>query len=253
MKKATTLFILLFSTLLYSQEKNNKKEEILFVGNSFTYFWNLPSIVEKMAGERGLNWNVTQSTASGATLKQHWYEEKSLSTKQLILNNSFSKVIFQENSKYPIVAIDTTKKYYDEFIKLIPSNTGIYFYSTWMYPKIDNKNRDLNKQNIVEKNLNKYGIGDSSILTLVGKAFDQFNLKHQKYNLLSEDFKHQNANGTYLAACVIFSTLSNQSSIGLSRKYFGKDNNNKKIYYILIDSSVAKKCQEISDSVVFNN
>ena len=94
MKKATTLFILLFSTLLYSQEKNNKKEEILFVGNSFTYFWNLPSIVEKMAGERGLNWNVTQSTASGATLKQHWYEEKSLSTKQLILNNSFSKIIF---------------------------------------------------------------------------------------------------------------------------------------------------------------
>ena len=122
-----------------------------------------------------------------------------------------------------------------------------------MYPKIDNKNRDLNKQNIVEKNLNKYGISDSSILTLVGKAFDWFNLKYPKYNLLSKDFKHQNANGTYLAACVIFSTLSNQSSIGLSRKYFGKDNNNKKIYYILIDSSVAKKCQEISDSVVFNN
>jgi|TARA_B110000977_G_scaffold10006_1_gene13106 hypothetical protein len=47
-----------------------------------------------VAGERGLNWNITQSTASGATLKQHWYEEKSLSTKQLILNNSFSKIIF---------------------------------------------------------------------------------------------------------------------------------------------------------------
>tara|TARA_B110000238_G_C16042908_1_gene402668 strand:- start:670 stop:825 length:156 start_codon:yes stop_codon:yes gene_type:complete len=47
-----------------------------------------------VAGERGLNWNITQSTASGATLKQQWYEEKSLSTKQLILNNSFSKIIF---------------------------------------------------------------------------------------------------------------------------------------------------------------
>ena len=94
-----------------------------------------------------------------------------------------------------------------------------------MYPKIDNKNRDLNKQNIVEKNLNKYGISDSSILTLVGKAFDWFNLKYPKYNILSKDFKHQNANGTYLAACVIFSTLSNQSSIGLSRRSFGKDNN----------------------------
>jgi hypothetical protein len=38
MKNATTLFILLFSTFLCAQEKSNKKEEILFVGNCFTYF-----------------------------------------------------------------------------------------------------------------------------------------------------------------------------------------------------------------------
>ena len=52
---------------LFSQEKNNDREEILFVGNSFTFFWNLPSIVEKMANERSLNWHlVTLSTACGS-------------------------------------------------------------------------------------------------------------------------------------------------------------------------------------------
>ena len=247
------ILLLLTSTFLFSQEKNNDKDEILFVGNSFTFFWNLPSIVEKMANERNLEWNVVQSTASGATLKQHWFEKKKLTTKQLILNNTFSKVIFQDNSKYPIVAIDTTKKYHSKFKELASSGTETYIYSTWMYPKIENKSRDLLEQNIVEKNLIESGIAELSKLVLVGKAFDKFKLKYPKYNLLAEDFKHQNPNGTYLAACVIFSTLSNQSSIGLSNRYYGRDNNGKKIYYILIDSTVAKKCQEISDSVVFNS
>ena len=31
-------------------------EKILFIGNSFTFYWNLPSQVEKMSIERGLNW-----------------------------------------------------------------------------------------------------------------------------------------------------------------------------------------------------
>ena len=30
------------------------EEKILFVGNSFTYYWNLPSIVESMAEEKGI-------------------------------------------------------------------------------------------------------------------------------------------------------------------------------------------------------
>ena len=64
--------------------------------------------------------------------------------------------------------------------------------------------------------------------------------------------KHPSPNGSYLAACVVFSTLSNQSSKGLSRRYIGKDSNGKKIYYIILETEVAKKCQEISDLIVFN-
>ena len=39
-----------------------------------------------------------------------------------------------------------------------------------MYPRIENKNRDLLEKNIVEKNLIESGIAESSTLVLVGKA-----------------------------------------------------------------------------------
>jgi hypothetical protein len=247
-RKFIFVFVFLNATLLFSQDK----EEILFVGNSFTFYWNLPSVIQEMSDERNLNWNVTQSTAGGATLKQHWLGEKNLKSKKLIEENLFSRIIFQDHSMNPIIAIDSTKKYYTQFKDLIPSSTKTYFYSTWMYPKMDDPNRDLLKKNPIETNLINSGINKSSMLLLVGKAFDRFRSKYPEHKLLGDDMKHQSANGTYLAACVIFSTLSNQSSKGLTYRYSGKDSNGKKIYFILTNGGVAEKCQEIADLIVFN-
>jgi len=96
-------------------------------------------------------------------------------------------------------------------------------------------------------------LAGKEIYEMGGNAFDRFKSKYPEHKLLGDDIKHQSANGTYLAACVIFSTLSNQSSKGLSYRYSGKDNNEKKIYYIFTNGSVAEKCQEIADLIVFNN
>jgi len=48
-----------------------KQEKILFVGNSFTFYWNLPNQVEKMALQQNIQWDVSQTTAGGATLRDH--------------------------------------------------------------------------------------------------------------------------------------------------------------------------------------
>ena len=37
------------------------------VGNSFTFYYNLPMTIEQFAKSRQLDWRVEQSTASGAT------------------------------------------------------------------------------------------------------------------------------------------------------------------------------------------
>ena len=62
----------------------------------------------------------TNEVSYGAKIKEHWLGEKNLVTKNLIETNSYSKIIFQDHSMNPIIAIDSTKKYYTQFKDLIP-------------------------------------------------------------------------------------------------------------------------------------
>jgi len=71
------LFIL-FSNVLMAQNQ----EKILFVGNSYTFYWNLPNKVDKMAQQQKIQWDVSQTTAGGATLRDHCQGNKNLKTKK---------------------------------------------------------------------------------------------------------------------------------------------------------------------------
>ena len=58
--------------------------------------------------------------------------------------------------------------------------------------------------------------------------------------------------GSYLAACVIFSSLSGKSSKGVQRRYSSTDKNGKKIFYSMVEKETAQKCQEVADQILFN-
>ena len=81
------LTILLIFLLQISRAQ--KQEKVLFVGNSFTFYWNLPSQLKKMAQEQNLDWDVNQSTAGGATLRDHWQGNKDLKTREILSKTTF--------------------------------------------------------------------------------------------------------------------------------------------------------------------
>lgn len=244
---------LVLLTLLFSQVTNaQKQEKILFVGNSFTFYWNLPVQLEKMALEQNLSWDVKQSTAGGATLRDHWQGNKGLKTKEILSETTFDRVIFQDQSTYPIKHIDTTAFYFSKLKSLLPLNTKVYLYATWTYPNFPVEGLVMNDSKKIESNLRTISKQFSAVKIIpVGRAFDLFSSKYPEIKLLTDDAKHPSHNGTYLAACVFFASLSRQSSKGLDRRYEGKDSNGKKIYYSSVEQSVVSKCQAIADEIVF--
>ncbi|MDA9588479.1 hypothetical protein N9R82_05375 [Flavobacteriaceae bacterium] len=242
------LLIYLFIMSLQAQEK----ERILFIGNSFTFYWNLPSQVEQMALEKGLQWEITQTTASGASLRDHWQGNKALKTKLLLGRETFDRVIFQEHSTYPLVHVDTTSFYYNKLKTLLATKTKVYMYSTWMYPGISGKENYPNSTNPIEENLKTQVAGAEDQLLRIGAAFELFASRYPNIELFTDDKKHPSPQGSYLAACVIFSSLSGQPSKGLKRRYSNTDSNGKKIFYSMVEKETARKCQEVADQLLFN-
>ena len=223
-------------------------EKILFIGNSFTFYWNLPSLVEKMSIERGLNWDITHFTVPSATLKILWNNPD---LKSILESETFDHVIIQEHSTNILTnANGNSEFYFGQITSLIPASTQIHFFSTWMYPSMEQYNIN-NEEYPIEETIKQIIEGTTAKIIPVGRAFKLFQSKYPEFNLLMEDDKHPNPNGSYLASCVIFSHLSAESSLNLSKRYKGIDNKGVDIYYSIVEDEVLPVLQQISDEVIF--
>ena len=170
---------------------NVENQKILFIGNSFTFYWNLPSQIEKMSIERGLNWNVTHFTVPSATLKIHWNNPDLIS---LLENEIFDHIIVQEHSTNILTNADGNSKFYfDQIRSIIPVSTQIHFFSTWMYPSMEQFNMD-NEEYPIEKRIKEIIEGTTTKLIPVGRAFKLFQEEHPEFSLLMEDEKHPDSN-----------------------------------------------------------
>ena len=251
MKNRFCSFLALF---IFSFGFTQEKVKLLMIGNSFTFYYNLPMTIEQFSKYKGLNWEVHQSTAGGASFKHHWNSEKGLNSVDKIKNNTYTHLIFQEYSNYPLMAIDTTQKYLNLMHKIANHNSRKFLYATWTYPNIlKNNNSSTPSSKAIEDKLEKIKPSSDFDILPVGRAFDLFQLKYPNQTLFTSDNKHPNSIGCYLAACVIFSKISNQSSLGIPRRVFEKINNKKDIYYFIVEEKMAKKCQLIADEIVFDS
>ena len=240
-------FLLVWAFIVTAQPT----ERILFIGNSFTFYYNIPSTLEQMALSKGLSWDVSQSTAGGASLKDHWLRRKNLRTIDILEQQRFSKLIFQDYSSNPIVAIDSTAKYLSLLQSKIKNQPDQFLYASWAYPGIAGQPLDSPLNSIpIEEALRSKAVSGEKVVA-VGRAFDLFRARYPDIALLSDDAKHTNPNGSYLAACVFFAQLSGQLAKGLPRRQEGKDQKGKKIYYFIVQANVAKKCQAVADAIVF--
>tara|TARA_B100000941_G_scaffold261500_1_gene213676 strand:+ start:159 stop:941 length:783 start_codon:yes stop_codon:yes gene_type:complete len=223
-------------------------EKILFIGNSFTFYWNLPSQVERMSIERGLNWDVKHFTLPSATLKTLWNDPN---LKSILESETFDHVIIQEHSTNILTnANGNSGFYFGQITSLIPDSTQIHFFSTWMYPSMEQFNIS-NEEYPIERSIKQIIEDTTAKIIPVGRAFKLFQTKYPQFNLLMEDDKHPNPNGSYLASCVIFSHLSAESSLNLSKRYKGIDNKGIDIYYSIVEDEVLTFLQQISDEVIF--
>ena len=92
----TFLFILL-SVTSFSQIKKDTLN-VLFVGNSYTYFENLTQLISIISDSTDTKLITKKSTSGGVSLRQHWLGLRGLKTQEIIKNGNFDIIVFQGHS-----------------------------------------------------------------------------------------------------------------------------------------------------------
>ena len=219
-------------------------KKVLMIGNSFTFYWNLPQVIETMFDSSNIKIKVDQKSIGGSKLKDHWNYNKDKSYNI----EDYEFVILNDHSTYPLNHIDTCSKYISLFSNYVRKYNGkTLIYGTWEYPYL--KNISSQKPSKTMQILDSLSRINDVTYVPVGNAFDYIEKNHPYINLYMDDNKHPSPNATYLAACVFYSMISGKSPVGLPRRFQGKNIDGKKIYYIITEKNIYKTLQEVAEIV----
>lgn len=197
------------SSPVHAQDGQTKDEiNVLFIGNSLTYYNDLPKMVAALAkADKQRPLHYERETPGGCTFEKHWKDGKALAK---IQSRKWDYVVLQDNSQGPLTKrasmFDHAKKF-DSEIKKQGAKTLLYM--TWA---LQNKPED---QATISKAYLDLGAELKCQIAPVGNAWETALKGGKKPALHTADKKHPTATGTYLAACVIYAAIYGRSPEGL--------------------------------------
>jgi len=198
---------------------------VLFIGNSYTYFNNLPRLIAALAesAREAQPLEAEMFTVGGAALKSHWEDKKAVAR---IKQGPWDYVVLQEQSTLgpapllngipQINAPETFYQYahlFDAEIKKAGAKT--LFFLTWA-------RRDSPQNQVlltdaywtIAKELNAQ-------VAPVGAAWANALKQRPELELHQIDNAHPSSAGSYLAACVFYAALYGKSPEGLTSRILG--------------------------------
>lgn len=174
---------------------------VLFVGNSYTFYNDLPQMVRQMSVEaaqpRPLQ--VRDVTFGGASLQAHWQRGE---VQKVIASQHWDYVVIQDFSTMPVDDPDLTREYV-RHVAAAARKAGAQpiLYLTWarqakpaMQDQLDSVYTELANET-------------HALLAPVGQAWKRALAVSPQPNLFIEDGSHPSYAGSYLAASVFYSLI----------------------------------------------
>lgn len=233
------LAILLLPSSLFSQKDTLR---VLFVGNSYTYFWNLPQLVAAMGETQELTIITRQSTVGGSNLGQHWNKERNTRSRDLIEQGGWDYVVMNNHSMSTIDTPEEFDKYGKLFAELIKSKGAEpVFYMTWA--------RKWNPlmQKTITAGYEKLAKQTKSQVVPVGPVWMESIQHRPDIDLYFEDGSHPSPEGTYLTALTFFRFLTGKSTAGIPDRLQTVDKDGEKLYLAIVDPNTASYFRQLVD------
>jgi hypothetical protein len=244
MKKVILLIfgLALYSGLLHSQQKELK---VLFVGNSYTYGYNLAHIVSLISEGTSTKLITRKSVLPGASLREHWNGGRELETKKIIAEGEFDIVVLQDFSMAAIQAPDSTLKYvklFTEFNKRFGAQN--YLFNTWAREKVPQYQAEIDE--IYGQAARENG----AVRVPVGAAWELAMDLRPMVDLYTSDGSHPNELGTMLSASVFVRVITGELPEILPTLYRIEDAFGETVRLMNHNPEDAEFCRRIANEVV---
>lgn len=213
-RSGAALLLLTATLAVQAQEKR-----VLFIGNSYTAYNNLPQLVVQMAAGAGETVVTGQSVPGGQTLEQHSTNSNTLN---LIRQGNWDHVVIQEQSQRPAFPDAQVATQVLPFAQALVDSIRAYspcadiaFYMTWGRQDGDAQNCVAfppvctyeGMQQRLRQGYLTMAQQNQTACAPVGMAWRTVRNTHPDISLYNADGSHPSLEGSYLAATTIFCTL----------------------------------------------
>jgi hypothetical protein len=235
MKKYFFIFFISFG-LAANNDTNLSNKNILFVGNSYLYYNDsLHNHVKRMAIERFPSYEekfIYKSSTIGGARSWHHNFKHLLESKNLGVNESFDLLILQGGSAEPLsknsrVIFKNTVKEVNEIAKGYGTKLALYMTHAYVAP---DKRYEVNMINKISSLYINAAKENNVKVIPVGIGFENAYKENPNIQLHNLDGTHPSLLGTYLAACIVYGVLYDDSPVGIDYNYFGKVSDQDRIF-----------------------
>lgn len=189
---------------------------LLLIGNSFTYYYGEPFILQEIAFSQGLQLDICASLKGGQTYRQHCGLQM---TRQTCAKGGYQYAIIQGQSQEPARFANDREGCRDVLLSYLElcalvreASPGCHIYveNTWAYGAVGAGGFDTlgNFDNKLEEGSAALATAAATDRMRVGQAFAAANHAGIGVGLLDTDDKHPSLAGAYLKACVSYLTIS---------------------------------------------
>lgn len=196
-------------------------ESVLFIGNSFTYYNKLPSMLEAIAEANGEKLITAAAVKGGASLYEHSSRQETL---EILKSRKWDVVVLQGQSIEPIFEMEKMIKG-AETMALVCGDARPMVFMTWAYKSEKcflNKSKPAlgngftaqqlsamypKMQDSLEDGYRKVAEDINANIAPVGLAWKAARKKHPEWELFVKDEYHPSPLGTYLSALVFYRIL----------------------------------------------
>jgi hypothetical protein len=193
---------------------------VLFIGNSYTYVNDLPTMFATLARSGGHDVKTGMVAAGGASLAD---QVASAGTASTLGSARWSDVVLQDQSEMPSVESLRQSEMYPAARQLVglvrAAGAQPIFFLTWAHRDGWPENglpTYGSMQSAVDDGYLTVAAEESATIAPVGYAWWTLVTQNPAAALWLDDGSHPTVEGSYLAACVFYATIFRQSPVGLA-------------------------------------